>query len=234
MPPSDPIESHEAARDSIDIRQEDAITIQEALALATELGFPIGKSTLQRWAKAWDERNETSVRCVLVTTRNGKTYHLHRDDFKAWIFDQKQNMRPNETPRDPAMSRETSKDFTGSHQVSRDPQRSRETRSDDNDVGRELREDNMQLQIDLEVRKQLLNQAAGEIGRQRAQIESLLRENGALESRVLQLSSPASVDHAVLPPPASHRIVPEEGTPDQLFDVVSRQGSEPHDDAPSS
>jgi hypothetical protein len=225
MPPSDPIESHEAPRGPIEIRQEDAITIQEALAIATDQDFPIGKSTLQRWAKAWDERRDSSVRCVLVTTRKGKTYHLHRDDFKAWIFDQKQNMRPNETPRDPVASREASKDFTRSHQTPRDPQRPREISADDNDTVRELRDNNMQLKIDVEVRKQLLNQAAGEIDRQRGQIETLLRENGALESRVLQLSSPAS-DHAELPPPTSHHVEAGDGLAGPLFDVERPPGSE--------
>jgi hypothetical protein len=230
MPTSHPIESHEAPQDPIEIRQEDAITVQEALALATDQGFPIGKSTLQRWAKAWDERNESSVRCVLVTTRNGKTYHLHRDDFMAWVFDQKQNMRPNETPQDPTMSRETSKDFSGSHQTLRDPQRPRGTRSDDNDIDRELRDENMQLKIDVEVRKQLLNQAAGEIDRQRSQIETLLRENGALESRVLQLS--ANPDRTGLPPSALPHVVSEHRTSEEPLDVVSRQGGDPGDDAP--
>jgi hypothetical protein len=224
MPPSDPTESHEAPRDPIEIRQEDAITIQEALAIATEQDFPIGKSTLQRWAKAWDDRNESSVKCVLVTTRKGKTYHLHRDDFKAWVFDQKQNMRPNEAPRDPVTPHETSKDFTRSHQTSRDSQRPRETSSDADDIVQELREENMQLKIDVGVRKQLLNQAAGEIGRQRGQIETLLRENGALESRVLQLSSASNLDRAELAPPTSHHAESDHVVRDALFDIDSPAG----------
>ena len=63
-----------------------------------------------------------------------------------------------------------------------------------------MRDENMQLRIDVEVRKQLLNQAAGEITRQRDHIEALLRENGALHSRVLQLSAPARHDRHDLPP----------------------------------
>ncbi len=55
----------------------------------------------------------------------------------------------------------------------------------------------------MEVRKQLLNQAAGEITRQRDHIEGLLRENGALQSQVLQLSAPAKQDRLDLPPAAS-------------------------------
>ena len=60
----------------------------------------------------------------------------------------------------------------------------------------------MQLKIDVEVRKQLLNQAAGEITRQRNQIEGLHRENGALQSQLLQLSAPAKQDRLDLPPAA--------------------------------
>ena len=64
----------------------------------------------------------------------------------------------------------------------------------------------MQLKIDVEVRKQLLNQAAGEITRQRDQIENLLRENGGLQTRLLQLAaprgdSPNSENDEQTPPP---------------------------------
>jgi hypothetical protein len=74
------------------------------------------------------------------------------------------------------------------------------------DASQKLRDENMQLKIDVEVRKQLLNQAAGEITRQRDHIEGLLRENGALQSRVLQLSAPAGQDRQDLPPPAASRV----------------------------
>ena len=70
------------------------------------------------------------------------------------------------------------------------------------DALQKLRDENMQLKIDVEVRKQLLNQAAGEITRQRDHIEGLLRENGALQSQVLQLSAPPKQDRLDLPPPA--------------------------------
>jgi hypothetical protein len=77
------------------------------------------------------------------------------------------------------------------------------------DATQKLRDENMQLKIDVEVRKQLLNQAAGEITRQRDHIEGLLRENGALQSRVLQLSAPTSQDRQDLPPPADRVHEPE-------------------------
>jgi hypothetical protein len=209
MPPQDANRSDETARDAVEIRQDAAITIQEALIIATEQSFPIGKSTLQRWAKVWADRGATSsVKSVLVTNRAGSFYRLDRDDFKAWLFDQKQNMREGEVLRDPVMSHETPRDTARPQQTSRDTERPHETSSADmnTDATQKLRDENMQLKIDVEVRKQLLNQAAGEITRQRDHIEGLLRENGALQSRVLQLSAPASQDRQDLPPPAADRV----------------------------
>jgi hypothetical protein len=153
----------------------------------------------------WDDQGTPSpVKSVLVTTRKGKVYHLDREDFKAWMFDQKQNLRPGEILRDPVMSHETPKDTARSQQTSRGTERPRETSSENMDANgtQKLREENMQLKIDVEVRKQLLNQAAGEITRQRDHIEGLLRENGALQSQVLQLSAPPKQDRLDLPPAA--------------------------------
>ena len=100
---------HETPRDPVEIRQDAAITIQEALRIATEDEFAIGKSTLQRWAKVWGDKGAASpVKCVLVTSRFGSTYRFDRDDFRSWIFEQKQNMRPGETLRDPVRPLETS------------------------------------------------------------------------------------------------------------------------------
>src|SRR6202521_149833 len=111
MPPQDAARSDEAPREQVESRQEAAITIQEALMIAAEQSFTIGKSTLQRWAKAWAERGPASpVKSVLVTNRAGSFYRLDRDDVKAWLFDQQQNMRPGETVRDPMVSNETSRD----------------------------------------------------------------------------------------------------------------------------
>ena len=200
MPPEEATRPDETSQGAVEIRQDAAITIQEALLIAFEQSFPIGKSTLQRWAKVWADRGVGSVvKSVLVTSRAGSIYRLDRDDFKAWLFDQKQNMRPGETLRDPVMSRETSKDTARPHQTLRGSERSHETSSDETDAQQKLREENMQLKIDVEVRKQLLNQAAGEITRQRDHIEVLLRENGALQSQVLQLSA-GKHDRLDLPP----------------------------------
>src|SRR6202521_3757280 len=184
MPSEDAARPDEAPRDSIDLRQDAAISIQEALIAAAEQSFPIGKSTLQRWAKVWADRGAaSSVKSVLVTNRIGSAYRLDRDDFKAWLFDQKQNMRPGEILRDPMMPNETSQDTARPRQTSRGSERPRETSNEEPnlDAVQKLRDENMQFKIDVEVRKQLLNQAANEITRQRDHIEGLLRENRSEE-----------------------------------------------------
>jgi hypothetical protein len=212
MPPQETPGSDEAPRDAVEIRQDAAITIQEALIIANEQSFPIGKSTLQRWAKVWAERGAASaVKSVLVTNRAGNFYRLDRDDFTAWLFDQKENMRPDEILRDPVMSHETRRDSTRPQQTSEDTARPHEISDEhkNSDAQQKLRDENMQLKIDVEVRKQLLNQAAGEITRQRDHIESLLRENGGLQSRVLQLSAPTNKDRPDFPQRPTERI--EEG-----------------------
>ena len=204
MPPQEMDRPDETSRGAVEIRQDDAITIQDALIIAAEQSFPIGKSTLQRWAKVWAERGvASSVKSVLVANRAGSFYRLDRDGFKAWLFDQKENMRAGEVLRDPMMSHETPRDTARPQQTSRDAERSHETSNEGTNSGglQTLREENMQLKIDVEVRKQLLNQAVGEITRQRDHIEGLLRENGALHSRVLQLSAPKQ-DIQDLPAPA--------------------------------
>ena len=106
------------------------------------------------------------------------------------------------------MSHETPRDTARPQQTSRGTERPHETSNADmnTDATQKLRDENMQLKIDVEVRKQLLNQAAGEITRQRDHIEGLLRENGALQSRVLQLSAPTNQDRQDLPPPPADRV----------------------------
>jgi len=194
-------------QDPIEIRQDASITIQEALLIAAEEDFSIGKSTAQRWAKAWADKGAASpVKCVLVTTRFGTTYRLDREDFRSWILEQKQNMGPGETLRDPSRSHETPRDPARHHETLRDPARSSEVSQDLTEAPSKVRDEIMQLKIDVEVRKQLLNQAAGEITRQRDQIENLLRENGGLQTRLLQLaasredSSNSQSDNQTSPP----------------------------------
>lgn len=193
MPPQDLSASHETPGDPVEIRQDAAITIQEALLLCSAEQYPIGKSTMQRWARHWaDQGSLSQVKSILVTNRTGSAYRLDRDDFLTWLLEQKSNARPHEIPQDPAMSHKTSPDPTGSRETPQGFTASRETSSRTGEIDERLRDENMQLRIDLEVRKQLLSQAAAEINRQREQTETLLRENGALQLRVRQLGAPQS------------------------------------------
>ena len=83
----------EVSQDLVEIRHEDAITINDALVLAAQISFTIGRSTLQRWAKVWHELGTASqVKCVLVTTRAGSIYKLDRQDFEAWVLEQKKTI----------------------------------------------------------------------------------------------------------------------------------------------
>lgn len=204
----------EVSPDPIEIRDEDAITIDAALAIAVEASFPIGKSTLQRWAKYWRERSGAPVRSLLFTTRGGAVYKLSREDFEAWLFEQKQNLGARETSRDPIRS----------HETSRDPMRPRETsQSAFNETGsheigsrlKELENENMQLKIDLGVRKQLMERVKEEIDELRSTTNSLFRENGALQYQILQLAPPkppaaeaSTISHAVEFPPQQPSITP--------------------------
>ena len=93
--------------------------------------FPIGKSTIQRWAKRWaDQGAGGPVKSVLVTTRDGASYRLDRDDFTSWLIAEKNNTRPGKVLRDPMKSQETPRDPTRFHQASRDPERPFETSQD--------------------------------------------------------------------------------------------------------
>ena len=78
------------------------------------------------------------------------------------------------------------------HETLQDPERSRETSEQQSPEIAKLRDENMQLKIDLEVRKQLLSKAVEQSHQQGDKIEFLLRENGALGWRLLQLEPPAA------------------------------------------
>ena len=174
---------HEASRDLVEIKDDDAITIDEALTIATDLSFALGKSTLQRWGKHWREQPGGAVRCVLVTTAGGKIYKLSRQDFEAWVFDQKQNDKSRETPRDLKRPLETPRD------LERPRETSREAEEFPNRL-KELENENMQLKIDVGVRKQLLERVKDEMDGLRNTTDRLLRENGALQYQILQLAPP--------------------------------------------
>ena len=183
MPPQEPHAPQEISRDTIEIRDEDAITIQEALTLAVAHEFPLGKSTLQRWTKSWYDKPGGAVRCLLVDNRDGKFYKLSREDFEAWVFDQKLNARSHETPQDPMRPPKVSRDPARSHETSE------ETRENSSRV-KELENEIMQLKIDVGVRKQLMERAKDEIDDLRSTTNNLFRENGALEFQLRQLAAP--------------------------------------------
>jgi hypothetical protein len=186
----------EASRDLVEIRDEDAITIDAALTIAAELPFALGKSTLQRWAKFWREQPGGAVRSVLVTTRTGSFYRLSRDDFQAWLFEQKQNDRSHETPRDLMRPSKTSQDPARSHEVSGEVQ-------ENTSRLKELENENMQLKIDVGVRKQLLELAKVEMDDLRSMANGLLRENASLEYQLRQLAAPKQNREAEPPPPSA-------------------------------
>jgi len=175
----------EVSGDAVEIRDADAITINEALTIAGEHSFTLGKSTLQRWAKFWYDRPGGAVRCILVTTRGGNFYKLSRENFQAWLFDQKQNDKSRETPQDLARP----------HETSRGPGRSRETSAESGETAsriKELENENMQLKIDVGVRRQLLERAKEEMEGLRSMTDTLLRENGALQYQIHHQLGPAS------------------------------------------
>jgi hypothetical protein len=183
MPPQDAVSSQLTSPDQVEIRDEDAVTINEALVIAGDLSFALGKSTLQRWTKFWMEHPGGAVRCVLVTTTAGKIYKLSRGDFEAWVFDQKQNDKSLETPRDPARPSKISRDLERPREVLGEVQ-------ENSSRLKELENENMQLKIDVGVRKQLLERAKEEMDDLRSMTNNLLRENGSLQYQIHQLATP--------------------------------------------
>jgi hypothetical protein len=206
MDTPDPPGPQEASRDPIEIREDDAITVHEALALASDLGFALGKSTLQRWALFWKDHPGGAVRCVLVTTSGGNVYKLSREDFEAWVFDQKQNDKSREISRDPMRPPKVSRDLERPRETSTETQQSTSRLKD-------LENENMQLKIDVGVRKQLLERAKEEMDDLRSMTNSLLRENGSLQYQILQLAPPApkrEVESEQTPPPPYETLVDRE------------------------
>lgn len=78
----------------VTIPDENVISINEALALAAAEGYPMGKTTLQRKAKAWREAGHAApVKSLLVMTPAGAIQRLDREDFLSWVFDMKNTLR---------------------------------------------------------------------------------------------------------------------------------------------
>ena len=208
----------EAPQDLVEIRHEDAITVNDALTVASQVSFVIGRSTLQRWAKAWHTLgNASPVKCILVTTRMGSVYKIDKKDFEAWALEQKENdrsleipqglvgssetssdlERPNETFQDPLRPQSVSQDIAmhrGAPRSAERPRRQADTRVEEYETLRarlkELEDENLQLKIDVGVRKELIIQAKQEVEKTRDVANSLLRENGALEFQIRQLDGP--------------------------------------------
>jgi len=174
----------ETPQEIVEIKDENAITLTAALQIAHDASLPMGLSTLQRWAKIWREQGSHSpVKSILPITRSGKEYKIDRDDFTAWVLREKENATPHTALQDLKRPRD----------ASQDPVASRETPQDPNEVGRikELENENLQLKIDLGVRKQLLERAKDEMDDLRSMTSNLLRENGALQYQIHQLPPPA-------------------------------------------
>jgi len=247
---SGPPASHETSQDLVEIRQEDAITVVEALTITESIPFSIGKSTLQRWAKVWSDQAKASpVKSVLVTNRDGSSYRLSRSDFEAWVIEQSQNKKPRETPEDLVRSHETSQDLARHQQISQDLMRPRdvptrfksELEGDQllqriqelEDQKKKLEEDNLHLKIDVGVRKELINRAKEEMTRIRNMTDDLLRENGALGYQIRQLAPPANKISIDAPPQQSggQQLVPTEQQSDELDE--NRFVEEPSSPEPS-
>ena len=182
MPPADLNAAQETPRDPIEIRAENAITIAAAVQLAHDASLPLGLSTLQRWAKNWyDQVDRSPVKTILVTTRAGKAYTLDKEDFEAWVFEQKQNGR----------SQEISLGLERPREISRDPKRPVEASQDPDEVPqmKKLESELFQLKIDIGVRNQLLDRAREEMEKIRSAGNELLRENGALQFELRQLKA---------------------------------------------
>jgi hypothetical protein len=186
----------------ITIPQANAILLAEALTIARNNDVPLGKSTLQRWAKKWAETPSSPVKALIQVTRDGRHYELDRDDFEAWLLQEAENRR---TLRNPTRPDEASQDLERPQETRQDPERSHEASHETPEIAdrvKELEAENMDLKIDLGVRKQLLDRAKDEIDGIRSMTDSLLRENGSLQYQLQQLP-PArenGSNREVLPP----------------------------------
>lgn len=194
-----------AALEDVVIEQSNAITLAEGLALAHRVGVPLGRSTLQRWAKTWSETPGGPVKCVLLVTRTGRHYELDRDDLECWLQNELENqqtsagsVRSPETSEGSVRSQQVWSGSAGPREASQDLGGFGEASSDFDETrveelsGRikELEDENMQLKIDVGVRRGLVSQAKEEIDKLRGSIEQVLKENGALEFQLRQLKAP--------------------------------------------
>ena len=185
--------SQEVLRDPPEVRiaEANAITMPEALPLAQQMGVPIGKSTLQRWAKVWTETPGSAVKAVLQVTRTGRHYEIDRDDYESWLLEQAENQQ---TPPDPIRPDKARQGLDGSHEAPEDLGRSSEASGDNDALAArvtELETENLQLQIDVGVRRELVNRAKVEMDALHARLQETVKENGALDFQLRQLAAPS-------------------------------------------
>ena len=192
--PRDPTRPLETSQDivQVTIPEANAIKLSEALLIAQGNNIPIGKSTLQRWAKVWAETADTPVKAVLQVTRDGRHYEVDRDDFEAWLLQEAENKpAPTNLPR----PHETPQDLPRPDQTSQDPVRPTDT-SDDRgallDRVSKLEKENLQLKIDVGVRHELIDKAQTEMNALRTELREMWTKNGALKQQLLQLAPPTT------------------------------------------
>jgi hypothetical protein len=116
MLPQDLATPPETPQEVVEINEQNAITIDQALDIAKQEQVSLGKSTLQRWALKWKAlHNESPVKAVIRISQTDRTYLLDREGFKVWLLERKQDLRPYEVLQDPvSVSPSTSKFETSS------------------------------------------------------------------------------------------------------------------------
>ena len=195
----------------VTIPEANAIKLAEALMIARKNNVAIGKSTLQRWAKVWAATADSPVKAVLQVTRDGRHYEIDRDDFEAWLLQEAEN-RP--TLPNLAEPDETPQDLERPHKTQRDPVRPSEASDDHTALAArvsELETENLQLKIDVGVRRELINQAKEEMDALQRHLHETLKENGALNYQLKQLPAPttSTEQEREVPPVDNHA----QGTP---------------------
>ena len=108
-------------------------------------------------------------------------------------------------------------DLTGSDEVPEDLTRSPEASRDDHDKTElqaqvhELEAENLQLRIDVGVRRELVAHAKTEMDALRGSVEQILKENGALEFQLRQLAPPSAARAEIEPSQSMETEVDNEG-----------------------
>ena len=123
---SDTVRSHAAACDvapppvaPVTIPEENVINITDALVLAAAEGYPMGKATLQRYAKTWREMGHAApVKSIMPISPSGSIQLLDREDLLSWIFNAQSTPRRGTTPPATARDDVRSPEISETHQAS--------------------------------------------------------------------------------------------------------------------